>query len=66
MTSSKNTHGGRTQMSSVFATLFAVLKIDVAIEVSIKIMNSFEVRRNFLLSSKEMFASLDRVKMKQV
>lgn len=53
-------------MSSVFATLFAVLKIDVAIEVSIKIMNSFEVRRNFLLSSKEMFASLDRVKMKQV
>lgn len=46
--------------------LSAVLKSDVAVEVSIKIMNSFVDMRNFLLSNIEMFACLDRVELKQL
>lgn len=40
------------------AMLSAVLKSDVAVEVSIMIMNSFVEMRKFLLSNKEMFARL--------
>ena len=47
------------------AMLSAILKGDVAVEVSIKIMNSFVEMRNFLLSNREMFARLDRVELKQ-
>ncbi|MDU4651897.1 MAG: ORF6N domain-containing protein [Sneathia sanguinegens] len=71
VTSSENTHGGRRYMPYVFteqgiAMLSAVLKSDVAVEVSIKIMNSFVEMRNFLLSNREMFARLDRVELKQL
>ena len=72
MTSSEdNTHGGRRYMPYVFtkqgiARLSAVLKSDVAVEVSIKIMNSFVEMRNFLLSNRERFARLDRVELKQL
>lgn len=48
------------------AMLSAVLKSDVAVEVSIKIMNSFVEMRRFFLSNKEMFARLDRVELKQL
>ena len=48
------------------AMLSAVLKSDIAVEVSIKIMNSFVRMRKFLLSNKEMFARLDRVELKQL
>ena len=63
--------GGRRYMPYVFteqgiAMLSAVLKSDVAVEVSIKIMNSFVEMRNFLISNKEMFARLDRVELKQL
>lgn len=63
--------GGRRYMPYVFteqgiAMLSAVLKSDVAVEVSIKIMNSFVEMRNFLLSNKEMFSRLDRVELKQL
>ncbi len=63
--------GGRRYMPYVFteqgiAMLSAVLKSDVAVEVSIKIMNSFVEMRNFLLSNREMFARLDRVELKQL
>lgn len=66
-----NTHGGRRYMPYVFteqgiAMLSAVLKSDVAIEVSIKIMNSFVEMRNFLLFNREMFARLDRIEYKQL
>lgn len=66
-----NTHGGRRYMPYVFteqgiAMLSTVLKSDVAVEVSIKIMNSFVEMRNFLLSNKEMFSRLDRVELKQL
>ena len=63
--------GGRRYMPYVFteqgiAMLSAVLKSDVAVEVRIKIMNSFVEMRNFLLSNREMFARLDRVELKQL
>ena len=69
--SEDNTHGGRRYMPYVFteqgiAMLSAVLKSDVAVEVSIKIMNSFVEMRKFILSNKEMFARLDRVELKQL
>ena len=69
--SEDNTHGGRRYMPYVFteqgiAMLSTVLKSDVAVEVSIKIMNSFVEMRNFLLSNREMFARLDRVELKQL
>ncbi|MBS4761911.1 ORF6N domain-containing protein [Carnobacteriaceae bacterium zg-ZUI252] len=70
-TSSSNKHGGRRYSPYVFteqgiAMLSAVLKSDVAIDVSIKIMNSFVEMRKFLLSNQEMFARLDRVEIKQL
>lgn len=48
------------------AMLSAVLKSDVAVEVSVKIMDSFVEMRNFLLSNREMFARLDRIELKQL
>ncbi|WP_218950332.1 ORF6N domain-containing protein [Streptobacillus felis] len=56
-TSSLNKHGGRRYMPYVFteqviAMLSAVLKSDIAVEVSIKIMNSFvEIIKEFLESN---------------
>ena len=44
--------------------LSAVLKSDAAVEVSVKIMDSFVEMRNFLLSNREMFGRLDRVELK--
>ena len=69
--SEDNAHGGRRYMPYVFteqgiAMLSAVLKSDIAVEVSVKIMNSFVEMRNFLLSNREMFARLDRVELKQL
>ena len=66
-----NTHGGRRYKPYVFteqgiAMLSAVLKSDIAVEVSIKIMNSFVEMRRFLLANKEMFARLDKLEIKQI
>lgn len=63
--------GGRRYMPYVFteqgiAMLSAVLKSDTAVEVSIKIINSFVEMRKFLLSNKEMLARLDKVGLKQL
>lgn len=44
----------------------AVLKSGVAIEVSIKIIDSFIEMRKFYYSNKEVFARLDRVELKQI
>ena len=67
----ENGSGGRRYLPYVFteqgiAMLSAVLRSDVAVEVSIKIMNSFVEMRKFLLSNREMFARLDRVELKQL
>ena len=63
--------GGRRYMPYVFteqgiAMLSAVLKNDVATNVSVNIMRAFVEMRNFLLSNKEMFSRLDRVELKQL
>ena len=68
---SKKRRGGRRTSPYVFteqgiAMLSAVLKSDIAVDVSIKIMDTFVGMRNFLLSNKEMFARLDRVELKQL
>ena len=64
-----NTHGGRRYMPYVFteqgiAMLSAVLKSDIAVDVSIKIMDTFVGMRNFFISNKDMFSRLDRVELK--
>lgn len=72
VTSSKiNKHGGRRYMPYVFteqgiAMLSAVLKSDIAIKVSIRIMDNFVRIRKFLVSNKELFSRLDRVELKQL
>ena len=69
--SEDNAHGGRRYMPYVFteqgiAMLSVVLKSDVAVEVSIKIMNSFVEMRRFLISNQELFSRLDRIELKQL
>ena len=69
--SGENTHGGRRYMPYVFteqgiAMLSAVLKSDIAVDVGIKIMDTFVRMRNFFVSNKDMFARLDRVELKQI
>lgn len=71
ISSSNNNYGGRRYMPYVFteqgiAMLSAVLKSDVAVEVSIKIMNSFVEMRRFLISNQELFSRLDRIELKQL
>lgn len=68
---SKKGRGGRRTLPYVFteqgiAMLSAVLKSDIAVDVSIKIMDAFVKMRNFLLSNREMFARLDRIEFKQL
>lgn len=46
--------------------LSAVLKSDIAVEVGIKIINSFVEMRKFLLSNQELFARLDKLELKQL
>ena len=63
--------GGRRYIPYMFteqgiAMLSAVLKSDIAVDVSIKIMDTFVRMRNFFVSNKEMFARLDRVELKQI
>ena len=69
--SEDNAHGGRRYMPYVFteqgiAMLSAVLKSDIAVEVSVKIMNSFVGMRRFLISNQELFSQLDRIEIKQL
>jgi ORF6N domain len=69
--SEENTHGGRRYMPYAFteqgiAMLSAVLKSDIAVDVSIKIMDTFVRIRNFFISNEDMFSRLDRVELKQL
>ena len=64
-------HGGRRYMPYAFteqgiAMLSAVLKSDIAVKVSIRIMNSFVEMRKFLFSNQQLFSRLDRVELKQL
>jgi toxin-antitoxin system, toxin component, fic family len=69
--SEENTHGGRRYMPYAFteqgiAMLSAVLKSDIAVDVSIKIMDTFVRMRNFFISKEDMFSRIDRVELKQL
>ena len=71
ISSSEGSHGGRRYMPYAFteqgiAMLSAVLRSDIAIEVSIKIMDSFVEMRRFLISNAAVFERLDRVELKQL
>ena len=48
------------------AMLSAVLRSDIAVKVSIKIMNTFVEMRRFLLSNVALFERLDRLELKQL
>lgn len=48
------------------AMLSAVLRSDVAVKVSVKIMNTFVEMRRFLISNAAVFERLDRVELKQL
>ncbi len=48
------------------AMLSAILKSEVAVKVSIKIMNTFVEIRKFFFSNRELFVRLDRVELKQL
>lgn len=71
-TSSKeNQHGGRRYLPYVFteqgiAMLSAVLRSDVAVNVSIQIMDAFVEMRRFRVSNAAIFERLDRVELKQL
>lgn len=63
--------GGRRYMPYVFteqgiAMLSAVLRSDIAIQVSIKIMDSFVEMRSFLASNALMFARINEIENKQL
>ena len=66
--SEENTNGGRRYMPYAFteqgiAMLSAVLKSDIAVDVSIKIMDTFVEMRKFLLTNQELFSRLDRLEL---
>jgi len=69
--SGKNKHGGRRYMPYVFteqgiAMLSSVLRSEVAVEISIRIMDSFIEMRKFLISNQQLFSRLDRIEVKQI
>ena len=66
-----NTYGGRRYMPYVYteqgiAMLTAVLKSNVAVEASIKIMDTFVEMRKFLFTNQELFSRLDRLELSQL
>lgn len=69
--SERDQHGGRRYQPYVFteqgiAMLSAVLRSDVAVNVSIQIMDAFVEMRRFLTINAVVFERLDRVELKQL
>ncbi|HBS64431.1 MAG TPA: DNA-binding protein [Acinetobacter pittii] len=70
VTSSLN-YGGRRYLPYVFseqgiAMLSAILRSEVAIKVSIEIMNAFVEMRRMLMSNASLFHRLDKIELKQL
>lgn len=70
MTSSLN-YGGRRYLPYVFteqgiAMLSAVLRSEVAVRVSIEIMNAFVEMRRMLISNASLFHRLDKIEIRQL
>ena len=69
--SEESQHGGRRYLPHVFteqgiAMLSAVLRSDVAVNVSIQIMDAFVEMRRFLISNASLFERMDRMELKQL
>ena len=67
----KDNKGGRRYLPYVFtekgiAMLSAVLRSEVAIQISIKIMNAFVEMRRFLANNALMFERINELEMKQL
>ena len=63
--------GGRRYLPYVFteqgiAMLSAVLRSEVAIQISIKIMNAFVEMRRFLANNSLIFGGINKLEMKQL
>jgi len=63
--------GGRRYLPYVFteqgvAMLSAVLRSDIAVKVSIEIMNAFVEMRKLLISNAALFSRMDKVELKQI
>ena len=68
---SSSAHGGRRVPPYVFteqgiAMLSAVIRSDIAVEVSIRIMDAFVEMRRFIASNAHMFERIERVELKQL
>ena len=68
---SSSAHGGRRIPPYAFteqgiAMLSAVLRSDVAVEVSIRIMDAFVEMRRFIVGNAHMFERIERVELKQL
>ncbi len=68
---SSSEHGGRRYLPYAFteqgvAMLSAVLRSDTAVQVSIRIMNTFVKMRRFLLSNEPLFERISSVERKQI
>ena len=66
---SSSRHGGRRKMPYVFteqgvSMLSAVLKSDIAIEISIKIINAFVNMRRFFIQNAELFQKVNYIEQK--
>ncbi len=69
--SSDNNYGGRRYNPYVFnqqgiAMLSAVLKSNVAIQISIKIMDAFVEMRHFLVDNRNMFSRINSIELNQL
>ena len=69
-TSSLN-YGGRRYLPYVFceqgvAMLSAVLRSEIAVKVSIEIMNAFVEMRKLLISNAALFSRMDKIELKQI
>jgi phage regulator Rha-like protein len=68
---SSSGHGGRRYLPFVFteqgvAMLSAVLRSEVAVKISIQIMQAFVQMRKFLINNAQVFGRLDRLETKQL
>ncbi len=68
---SKSNRGGRRYLPYVFteqgvAMLSGVLKSDIAIKVSIQIINAFVAMRKFIFLNSQMFQKIDVIEKKQI
>ena len=68
---SKENRGGRRKMPFVFteqgvSMLAGILKSDIAIEISIRIINAFVQMRKFISTNAGIFQRLDKVEQKQL